>query len=791
MKTIRELSIVEITGSIAGSYAGKLFADAGSKVLKLEPMKGDPLKLNPDTENLYWHLNSGKRFQELNLVDIEKKFLAELLKDVDIVIESSAPDPFTPVSKSLIDPKLVRLYISPFGFEGQYSTYRSNSFTDQALSGHMLINGLPGKHPIAWPGNQSYYQAGIYGFIGAMAALLVRDRTGMAQSVNVSHFSGMVSLHQNLISMWEEQEYLATREGNHQSGLAHPMGFYKCKDGYVCIALPDNNSLNMLLNLLGCNDFFNNEPFDSEISRANHKEAFDEKFQRQLMGFTADEIVEKGQSVFLPVGKVNSLKEVIQDFHLADQKFWKINDNNSRILFPSNPVRINGVNMPFHNSKFFCDQIHTSENSVFPEFNTETATNSYPLSGIRIVDLTKVWAGPLATRILSDLGAEVIKVEAFSDRGSRGLPDEFFNYSKVYPTKNSNKMHWNQNGMFNGLNRNKKSIAIDLNSLQGMDILKELIKKADILIDNFSPRVMDNWGLDENQLLLINPNLIHASITAYGSKGPKRNVKAFGTLIEAESGFGSLMKYHDSVPYRSGVPLADPLAGLLTVAGVLIALKNHTGHTENKAIRVEVSMLEAMISSIAELYLKFQELPEEVLIGNSENVPENSYRCEGSDSWIALSIDSQIAWEKLCKYAVFDPKISNLSFEQRKNMTDSIDSMIERWTIRYKAEQLVDELQKIGIICAKVSNASDVYTNDHLASINYWESLNQPHVGIRNHAILPISFNNFKPSPTLPAPSLGEHNNQILRDVVGFDDETISACMNSGIIGEKPNDVLY
>ena len=505
MKTIQELSIVEITGSIAGSYAGKLFADAGSKVLKLESMDGDPLRLNSETETLYWHINSGKRFQELNVMNVDQDSLSTLLQDVDLVIESSAPDPLMPVSKSLVDPKLIRLYISPFGMQGLYSKYRSNSFTDQALSGHMLVNGLPGKHPLAWPGHQSCYQAGIYGFIGAMAALIVRDRYGIAQSVDVSHFSGMVSLHQNLLSMWEEQKYLATREGNRQPGFAHPMGFYKCKDGHVCIASPDNDSLNMLLNLLGRSDFFINEPFDSEISRAHYKEAFDEKFQLELMDFTADEIVKKGQSVFLPIGKVNSFEEVIEDSHLAAQWFWTINDCNSSVRFPSNPVKINGVNLPFHNHKFSSEQLKPSHSHIFPESDTRTGTNTLPLSGIRIVDLTKVWAGPLATRILSDLGAEVIKVESFSDRGVRELPDEFFNYSKVYPTKHFNKMHWNKNGMFNALNRNKKSIAIDLNSSQGLNILKELIKKSDILVDNFSPRVMENWGLDSSQLLLINP----------------------------------------------------------------------------------------------------------------------------------------------------------------------------------------------------------------------------------------------------------------------------------------------
>jgi crotonobetainyl-CoA:carnitine CoA-transferase CaiB-like acyl-CoA transferase len=787
MKTIQELSIIEITGSIAGSYAGKFFADAGSKVVKFEPIGGDPLNTNVDTETLYRYLNSGKRFQELNLMNIDQDSLANLLEDVDLVIESSAPDPLLPVSKSLIDPKFVSLYISPFGLQGSYSKYRSNSFTDQAISGHMLLNGLPDKHPIAWPGYQSYYQAGIYGFIGAMAALIVRDRNGIAQSVDVSHYSGMVSLHQNVLSMWEEQKYFATREGNRQSGFAHPMGFYECKDGHVCIASPDNESLNMLLNLLGVIDFFIDEPFNSEISRANHKNAFDEKFQLELINFTADKIVKKGQSVFLPIGKVNSFEDVIGDSHLASQGFWNKNDLNSNVLSPSNPLKINGVNLPFLNSNFRTKKIEPFQRHILPESDKRVATNMLPLSGIRIIDLTKVWAGPLATRILSDLGAEVIKIESLSDRGYRELPDEYFQRSQVYPTKYFDKHHWNKNGVFNALNRNKKSLALDLNSVKGRAILRELIKKSDILVDNFSPRVMDNWGLDANELLLINPNLIHASITGYGAKGPKRNVKAFGTLIEAESGFASLMKYQNGGPFRSGVPWADPLAGLVTVAGIMMAINDKQANFNNKDIRVEVSMLETMISSIGELYVQLQEHPDEFVTDHSGNVPQKSYRCKGTDSWIALSIDSQESWTNFCKYADFEPQIHNFSFEQRRDMVDDLNTIIEKWSIQQDAKLLMHSLQKIGIICTNVSNAQDIYQDAHLASNNYWESIYQPEVGVRNHAKLPLSFDKMEPSVMHPAPSLGEHNSEILQGILGFNEDIIASLESSPIIGNDPN----
>ena len=217
VRAFGDLLVLEIAGSVAGAYAGKLFADYGAGVVKIEPPGGDPMR----HEGEYWeglgtlfaYLNTSKRSRVLDgSNESGRAELWDWLSCADAVIESSAPDPLEPVTLGYGGDHLVKTYISPFGLTGPYAGYRSNEFTDDAIGGHLYLNGEPDREPITRPGHHSEYQAGLQAFIGTMAALRARTHSGRGQTVEVSHFEGMASLHQHTTAMWTHAGFIARRE---------------------------------------------------------------------------------------------------------------------------------------------------------------------------------------------------------------------------------------------------------------------------------------------------------------------------------------------------------------------------------------------------------------------------------------------------------------------------------------------------------------------------------------------------------------------------------------------------
>lgn len=308
VKPFQELRIVEIAGAEAGAYASKLFADLGAGVVRVEPPGGDRRRETGEPwgskGTTFAYLNTSKQATVLDVAsDDGASALREVLGRADVLIESAAPDPLVPVSADGEHPRLVRVLISPFGLSGPYSGFRSNAFTDEAIGGHLYLNGEPSREPIRRPGLHTAYQAGTHAFIGAMAALLARERTGRGQTVEVSHYEGLASLHQHTTTMWTHAGHILRREGNRQPGLWHPVGVYACKDGYVQLSLPSAAMVEPFLQAAGLGHLLDDPRLATDLARGTHKDDFDEGIRPWLMAHTIEEIVSLGQAVGTPVGR--------------------------------------------------------------------------------------------------------------------------------------------------------------------------------------------------------------------------------------------------------------------------------------------------------------------------------------------------------------------------------------------------------------------------------------------------------------------------------------------------------
>ena len=803
MKAFHEMRVIEIAGSSAGGYAGKLFADWGADVLLIEPPEGAPGR----TEEPRWE-GMGTRFAYLNTskqsvaLDLEKESgneeLARLLESADVVIESASPDPLNSVLTAASNPALIRVGISPFGPVGPYANYRSNAFTDQAIGGHLFLNGEPDREPIQRPGLHSLYQAGAQAFIGAMAALIAREQAGLGQEVRVSHQEGFAALHQTTVVMMAQADHVLGRAGNTQPGHPHPLGVYPCKDGHVALAVPFMAMMEPMLKDAGLDDVITDPRFCDDFVRGDHKREFDCAIAPWLESHTAAEIIAAGQSVSTPVGPVLAMTEILSDPHLKARNIWRVLGEDRPLHFLRGGIRLEGrepdIRMapPLDSAQGWRPDHEDDGPQEREENNGDPASlNEGPLAGVKILDLTRVWAGPLATRILGDLGADIIKIEASWARGASTIHPEAAERSHVYADNDLGEQHWNRNAIFNKLNRNKRSLTLELNTPGGREVFEALVSWADIVVENFSPRVMPKLGLDFESLSQINPHLIYAAMPGFGSTGPCRDWLAYGNLIESACGLTSTMGYADSGPYRSGIAWPDPVTALLAVAGILLAYQERESDPERKGRRVETPMIEAMLSFVGEEILAAEfRGADEPRRGNRHpaRAPQGVYPCAGEDRWVAISITSETEWHALCAEAGLDEALRAMDLAARLENHDAIDEVLAVWTRDSTPVDVMDRLQSVGVIACTVADARDIVNDPQLEAGGFWVELDHAEVGLRRYPGLPIHLDRTPKTFRRAAPLLGEHNTEVLTEILGRSPGEIESLQKAGVITDRPPD---
>ena len=644
------------------------------------------------------------------------------------------------------------------------------------------------------------YQSGTHAFIGTLAAIRARERIGEGQVVEVSHLEGFASLHPHTTSMWTHGGHMLRREGNRQPGLWHPAGVYECRDGYVQLSLPTTAMTEPFLAAAGLVDVMNDPRFADDYTRGAHKNEFDDAIRPWLMAHSVDEIVTSGQSVFTPVGPVPGMLELAGDAHLSARDYWvpvgPPGGGATPVRFPRGPFRIAGHPSALSGAPRVDgggaawpgpDRDSGLPSSVQPD--PEDGRSVGALEGIRILDLTRVWAGPFAGRMLADLGADVIAVERLTNRGPREVPPEAAEISHLYPENKVGTRPWNRVAGFNKLMRNRRGVTLDLTDPSCHAMFSDLVKSADVVLENYSPRVMGQFGFDFVGLREINPHIIHAAMPGYGATGPQKNWVAFGPLIEASAGLTSMMGYADSGPYRSGIAWPDPVAGMNAAAAVLLALHHRDADPERRGMEVEIAMIEAMGAFVGEEIVAAQVRGTNLeRQGNRDErcAPQGVYPCAGDDRWVAISVTSDQDWRLLCEAVGLADEWRGLSLEERRSGHDEIDEAITRWTRGQTPRGVMTRLQERGVIATQVSDARDLVEDPHLAARDFWAAIDQPDVGPRSYPGNAIRLSRNPVMYRRPAPTLGQHNDEILGGELGVPAEELARLREIGAIGEAP-----
>ncbi len=394
--------------------------------------------------------------------------------------------------------------------------------------------------------------------------------------------------------------------------------------------------------------------------------------------------------------------------------------------------------------------------------------NEKPLHGLRVLDFTWMLAGPYATRIFADFGAEVIKVQ--SKKTARGAES-------------------NLTGHFNTWNRNKRSITLDLSHPEAREIVLKLTKKCDVVIENFSPRVMPNWGLDYEKLKEAKPDLVLLSMSAMGQRGPWKDYVAFAPTLHALSGLTQLTSLNKDTPIGLGYPYADMVAGLYAAFAVLAALeyRDRTGHGQY----IDLSEYEAICTLMGPFLLDASVNQKEILppVDRSDYIaaaPYGCYKCSGEDRWCVIAVSSEAEWQSLCRVLGHPGWITEERFatkaERRKNRKE-LDDFLSKWTIQHTAEEVVNLLQEAGISSGVVQNAEDLSRDSQLRAGNFFVQLEHPVLGKTVSDRSPIKFEEDYTVDWRAAPRLGEDNRYVFLELLGFTEVELSHYVEKGVIG--------
>lgn len=406
-----------------------------------------------------------------------------------------------------------------------------------------------------------------------------------------------------------------------------------------------------------------------------------------------------------------------------------------------------------------------------------------PLRGLRVLDASHVWAGPQVGRILALLGAEVIKVESLHHldelRGRRSQSYEM-----------SAGEHWNKRAPFNVVNVNKLSLAVNLRHPRGVELVKRLAAVSDVFIENYRVGTMDKLGLGPSQLAELNPGLIYVTMPAFGLDGPWRDYIGYGINQEHLSGQGWLTGYEGEGPMKSGVNHCDPLTANHAVAGVILALlmRRRTG----TGLLVEVSQLESSVSLVGP-YLLYSQLSGEEA-GRTGNrhpwaAPHGVYRCQGTDEWVALAVFNDDEFARLCA-VMGRPELAQderfATLLARKRNERQLDEIIGAWTVGLSKREVTARLQAAGIAAAPVMTARDLLDDPHLTARGFFKRVYREDLGYMRVPGLPLRFRRLEEAPAVAAPKLGEHNEHVLRCLLGLTEQEITPLHEEQVVGTEP-----
>jgi crotonobetainyl-CoA:carnitine CoA-transferase CaiB-like acyl-CoA transferase len=413
-----------------------------------------------------------------------------------------------------------------------------------------------------------------------------------------------------------------------------------------------------------------------------------------------------------------------------------------------------------------------------------------PLKNFRILDLSRIWAGPYCTKLLADMGAEVVKMESLRVYDSHRGPVKPAPGIAAYPDSEPGEEPWNRNGWFNCLHLSKYGITLELTHPTGRKVFEQLVSISDVLVENFRQGSLERLGYTYDKLRRFRPDLVYVSMPAFGNSGPWKGYVAYGIGQEQLSGMAHMTGYRDDGPMKSGINHGDPITGS-HAAGVILAALRYRRRT-GQGMFIDVSQQESAVALIGGEVLAYQMTGQEPERRGNRSpyfAPYNSYPCAGEDRWVTIAVTSNDEWRRLAEIVggptlAANPRFSTTS--DRLQNQDELDGLIAGWTSGREAYQVSWQLQKAGIPASPVLRGPDLLEDPHYRARGTFVEVDHPQVGPKQYPGIAWKMSATPGRVRWPSPTLGQHNRQIYGQLLGLSESDIANLERDGVIGTKP-----
>jgi len=784
------LRVLDLTQGIPGAYATKTLVDAGAEVIKLEPPEGDFLRrwsasgaTIPDGEDgaLFQFLSASKQSVAVDLKRKDDRDLVLRLAAVaDLLVENFEPGVRDALGLSFetlqaTNPALSLVSITPWGQTGPWATRPATEFTLQAAVGATAYRQYPGRIPVAAGGRIGEWLTGAYAAEGALLAWLSARKTGRGQHVDVSMFEAMVlamTVYHDLSGQWRKEPL---------AGAIEVPSIEPAKDGWVGFCTNTGQQWKDFAALIGHPEAGDDLRFYDGTHRCQHLDYMQQIIHSWTLERSVDEIVEITNLMRIPCTPIGD------GSNLPDRDHFKVRGVYAKapggFLQPRPPYLFERSALrPLGAAPHLGE--HTKNARALLE-KTKPASGEVrdgdplPLKGLRVIELSTFWAGPIAGCHFADMGADVIKIESIQ------RPDGMRFAGAV-----ANDLLWEWSPVFHGVNTGKRDLTLKLDDEAGRQLLLRLIENADVVIENFSARVLANFGLTWEGIHALNPHAILVRMPSFGLDGPWRDRTGFAMTVEQASGMAWVTGYEDLPLVPRGA--CDPLGGVNAVIATLLALEDRRRTGEGQL--VEVPLVEGALNIAAEQVIEYSAYGK--LLTRQENrgpcaAPQGVYRCDGDNVFVAVAVETQTQWKALCaklERPDWESDSSLNTIEGRRTLHDEIDEAIERWTLQRKQVDAAEQLSAAGVPAEPLINAHFISPNPQLEARSFFQTMEHPITGSTRYPGLAMTFSGLpRAIHPSPPPTLGQDNEPILRQELGLSTEEIEDLRARKIVGERPS----
>jgi crotonobetainyl-CoA:carnitine CoA-transferase CaiB-like acyl-CoA transferase len=766
------LRVLEVGGEVAAAYATKLLRELGADVCKVEPPGGDPLRARA----LFRFLNGGKRSAVVDLATADgATWLEEAAAGADLVVESLGAGALERRGLDMhrlhaAAPHVAVVRISDYGQTGPLAGIPSTGFTVQAHGGWVSSHGVPNQHPVQVGARIHEYTAGTFAAAAGLSAWRAARAGAGDVVVDLSVMECLVGTlpYPNLVL----EDMLSAGLPPPQARWFPLPGIRRCRDGWVGInALTGQHFVDACV-MLGIEEW---APRQQEIAAGGP--ALDEFFslvQPWLDGRDAEEIVELSQAFRVPAAPVGDGRMMLEYAQFAARPFFVQEDG---VTMPGPPYRLSATPAARAGRAPAAGELGRPVGSRGPRVDGRGRADA-PFAGLRVVDLGTFWAGPYCTMYLGALGADVIKVE------STRRPDGF-RFSGASPEMGED--WYERGGIFAATNLNKREVTLELSTDKGRELLLRLVRRSDVVLENFSSRVVEQFGLGYETIREVNPEVVMVRMPGFGLEGPWRDYVGWAMVIEQATGMASVTGPPELPMHPGG--LADPVIGMHAAVAIQAALEHRDRTGEGQLI--EVAQLETGANVTAELVIEWSARRHAVpRDGNHDehHAPQGAYSCRADGpvpQWVALTITDDAQWRTLVVEVGRPEWIGDehlATARGRRERHDELDAGITEWTTTRSADEVVAALRPRGISVAKVLQVPAMGSDPQLVARGFYQSLDHALTGVRSYPGWPMQLSFLDAHHRRGAPTLGQHNEEILAEL-GLTAAEIDALADQQVIG--------